>query len=222
MFYIVVQYELLQAGVEPGLMNASRVIEGKSGLEALLASPALTTITLYFLLFQGAVHFRRLQRETGLGTRSLRIALARLHAAGIVSREEAGNRVLYRARTGEPAWWDLRRLARDLAPAADVLRVALRGVEGLDGAFLFGSVARGADEAHSDLDVLVWGRRVDPVELSRRMLEVGALLDREANALLYVPEELERKVARGGFLDRVWSGEKIWLLGSADAVVGVS
>lgn len=60
------------------------------------------------------------------------------------------------------------------------LRAALRGYPGVRLALLFGSCARGHDDADSDIDLAVLGPRVDRLALAAH---VTAVLGREAQVL---------------------------------------
>ncbi|MBI4520957.1 MAG: nucleotidyltransferase domain-containing protein [Gemmatimonadetes bacterium] len=51
---------------------------------------------------------------------------------------------------------------------------------GLEGAFVYGSIARGDERSDSDVDVLLVGGIRDRVEVARRTMEAGALLVRGA------------------------------------------
>ncbi|MHB1544459.1 MAG: nucleotidyltransferase family protein [Gammaproteobacteria bacterium] len=105
---------------------------------------------------------------------------------------------------------------RKTSGLADVLRDALAPLsDRIDVAFVFGSVARGEEGSHSDVDLMVVGDAgFDEV--------VGVLhplherLGREVNAVVMKPAEFRRRARESSFVARVLSGKKLMLLGALD------
>lgn len=112
----------------------------RPGLAAVLVSPALAKLVLFFLVFQDAAPAtRELQRRTSLGSRSLQNELKRMLRFGWVRRAKDGRTVrIVRDRT-HAAWDYLSGLARTTA-LPEEWRAILRGNEDL-------RVARRADHA---------------------------------------------------------------------------
>ncbi|WP_420127786.1 nucleotidyltransferase domain-containing protein [Longimicrobium sp.] len=185
-------------------------------LAAVLASRALAAVVIYFVLHpDAALHFRALQRVTGVSSRSLQHEMTRLQSLGMVQRERDGRLVRYRAVTGHPRWSVLREMVRQFAEPAELLRVALADVPGIDAAFIYGSCARGDMHENSDIDVFVLGETLDMdtrIALAGETLEASVLLNREVNVSRYTREKLEAR-RTGGFLRSVLAGPKKWLVG---------
>lgn len=182
----------------------------------LLGSQAMRTLLVHFAMYpSSAIHLRALQRETGLGIRSLQTELARLVEMGLIRRADEGTHVRYAAEPSHPAWPALRTLIRSFVDVREVMRIALGPVAGIRAAFVFGSYARGTNTDESDVDVLVVGEGVTRGELARHAVEASMLLGREVNPLLYSPAEL-RKRARSGsaFANEVLHGPKMWIIGT--------
>lgn len=185
----------------------------------MLASGALARVVAHFVLRPGAaLHFRALQRATGVSSRSLQQELARLEELGMVRGERAGRLVRYRAVDDHPRWRVLREMVRAFAAPAELLRAVVLGAPGVEAAFLYGSFAReGAVDEGSDVDVMVVGNVDEPetrFALGEGALEAAALLGREVNLTRYTPERLAARRARGGrFLRSVLEGPKEWLVG---------
>jgi hypothetical protein len=74
------------------------------------------------------MHFRALQRHTGLGNRSLQDQLEKLIRWGVVTREDVGGTITYRSNLESPRWPALRALVRSFADPAEVLSEALADV----------------------------------------------------------------------------------------------
>jgi predicted nucleotidyltransferase len=102
-----------------------------------------------------------------------------------------------------------------------VLEKAL-GTKGIRTAFVFGSVARGEEEAHSDVDLMVIGD-VGLRELSRRLAGVSEMIGREVNPHALRPAEFSKRRASGDhFIASVMASPKIFVAGSEDDLAGAS
>ena len=83
-------------------------------------------------------------------------------------------------------------------------------------AFLFGSYARGTDDATSDIDLMVIGE-VSGRELANLLSSPRHALGREVNVVLMPPAEFREKVAGGSpFILDVLREPKIFLIAGED------
>jgi predicted nucleotidyltransferase len=186
-------------------------------LASVLASRALASVVIYFVLHpDAALHFRALQRVTGVSSRSLQHEMTRLERLGMVLRERDGRLVRYRAVTGHPRWAVLREMVRQFVEPEELLRVALADVAGIDAAFIYGSCARGDMHENSDIDVFALGDALKNLEtrlaLTERAVEASILLAREVNVTRYTRDKMETR-RTGSFLRSVLAGPKKWLVG---------
>lgn len=144
-----------------------------------------------------SLHVRELARLTNTSAGSLHRELVRLAEAGLITRSARGNQVLYQANRECPVFAELAGLFRKTGGMADVLREALTGLaERVRFALVFGSVARGTETSHSDVDVLVVG----DVEFTEVVIALHACqqtLGREVNPVVYSESEWRGRVARG-------------------------
>src|SRR5687768_3988131 len=114
-------------------IKPSRSRKPDESLALVLASRALAAVVIYFVLHPDKpLHFRALQRVTRVSSRSLQHEMARLETLGMVQREREGRLVRYRAVAGHPRWAVLREMVRQFADPAELLRVALADVPGLE------------------------------------------------------------------------------------------
>lgn len=159
-------------------------------------------------------HLREIARATNTQPGTLRRELAQLADAGVLSREKVGNLVRYQADQACPIYDELRGILKKTAGVADVLREGLASLsDKISVAFVFGSVASGAERRSSDIDIMVVG--------SASFEEVvGALhssqeeLRREINPNVYSLAEFKKKAKeKGSFLARVLNGPKLFILG---------
>ena len=195
----------------------------------LLASPALCRLVTHYVLHpQADLHFHGLKRVTGLPNRSLQLELARLERLGLIMRKADGRLVRYVLQADVPRWRALREMIRQFVEPADVLRVALANVAGIDVAFVYGSFARRHDVTpDSDVDVFVVSSQIDQpamrTAVAAELLEVSGLLHREVNASRYTPSRLAGKIAEHSrFIATVLAGEKDWIIGGPAALAAVA
>lgn len=195
------------------------------GLGSIVGSQALGRLILHFAVHpDAAMHFRALQRHTGLGNRSLQQQLAKLAEWGVVAREEAGGTVTFRANPESPRWAALRELVRFFADPAEVLSEALADVSGIDAAFIFGSSARGEAREDSDVDLFILGDAIPAAKLGRATSTAAILLDREVDVKRFTRAKLERVLENGdtGFARSALKGPKRWVVGSDSELVGIA
>lgn len=143
-------------------------------------------------------HLRELARITGSHAGTLVRELDKLTSAGLLHRSEVGNQVHYRANRDCFLFDDLAAIFRKTHGVVPLLREALLPyAQDIFSAWVFGSVASGADVSGSDIDLLVLGD-VGFADLVRAVHPVQELLQREVNPVLY---------ARGEFLRRLHAGD---------------
>lgn len=162
------------------------------------------------------MHFRALQRHTQLGNRSLQQELRKLIGWELVTREEENQVVSFRSIPSSPRWESLRQLVRAFADPAEVLSEALRDVDGVEAAFVFGSTARGEARDDSDVDLFILGDNIPAAKLGRATSAAAILLDREVDVKRFTRSKLARVLQQGdsGFVTSALSGPKRWVVGS--------
>jgi DNA-binding transcriptional ArsR family regulator len=164
---------------------------------------------------EAALHVRELARLTGVSPGSLHRELRALADMGLLLREEEGRQVYYRANTQCPVFEDLAGLLRKTAGLVDVLREALAPIaDKVEEAFVYGSMARGTEHAHSDVDLLVIGN-LEFADVVLALAAAQGTLRREINPTVFTRAEFERKRKQGdSFVAQVWRGPKLRVLGS--------
>ena len=178
---------------------------------------------LLFVPPASAFYLREMARMTGISTGALQKELDQLVAAGLVSRERDGNRVTYRADETHPVFDELSGLVNKTCGVAALLEQALRPLSAkIEYAVLFGSFAKGSDQARSDIDLLVVGG-VSLLELSKAVQVVEKRISREVNVRLYdLLEVRQRYRERDRFLTGVIEGPHVSLLGDFDGIADVA
>ncbi len=196
-------------------------MQQRSSLAALFPSLAMARLVVFFLVHPGArLHLRELMRHTGLPSASIQAELRRLTGLGALKREDERGHTFYAADEGHAAWraWIL--LLRACARPADVLREALVDASGIDGAFVFGSVARNDAGPASDIDVLLVGDDTARQQAGRVLSDASVLIDRDLDVVGYAQDELRARLRSGNaFIQRILEGPKEWLRGH-DGIIG--
>jgi predicted nucleotidyltransferase len=150
-----------------------------------------------------------------IGRGTVQRELKNLTDAGIIIREVQGRQVYYHANEKCPIFNELKSIVRKTFGVADVIRQALASSERkIRVAFIFGSVARSADDRRSDIDLMVVGRMSfgDVVSLLGPAEET---LGREVNPVVYPIAEFQKKVKDDHhFVKTVLEEEKIFVIGS--------
>ena len=113
-----------------------------------------------------------------------------------------------------PGYDELTGLLRKTAGLVDVLRDALLPLATqVEQAFVYGSMARGDEHAHSDVDLMVIGD-LGFTDVVLALAAAQATLRREINPTVMSRAEFERKLQDAdGFVAQVWRGAKLWVVG---------
>ncbi len=150
------------------------------------------------------------------GTGAVQRELAGLSEAGLLTVRKQGNQKHYQANASAPVFAELRSLVLKTMGLADVLRAALAPLAAqIDAAFIYGSVARQQDTAHSDVDVMIVSSTLGYGEVFGALESATVSLGRKVNPTLYTPADWTKRVEQdSAFVTRVWQQPKIWLIGN--------
>jgi DNA-binding transcriptional ArsR family regulator len=185
-------------------------------LPDILSSRARAEIfRLLFGVSAQELHMRELERQSGLALGTIQQELKKLEGMELLAARRDGNRVYYSANTTHPLYRDIRNLVLKTSGLVEVLREALSS-EGIDLAFVFGSVARGEEGAEGDVDMIVIAD-VGLAALSALLSGVSEKLGREVNPHVMGRDEFKRRLQSGDhFLSRVMGSPKLFVVGDED------
>lgn len=188
--------------------------------DALFTLSQQKVLGLLFTQADRQFHVNEMLRLTGAGKGALQRELARLEAAGLVGVAKGGNQKRYQANREAPIFEELRGIVLKTFGLAYILRKALSPVaDRVRAAFVFRSVAKGADHAGSDVDVLVISDALSYGDVLAALEPAEAGLGRKVNPAIYTLADWQRRRAEGNaFVSRVMEGAKVWLLGDEDAL----
>lgn len=159
-----------------------------------------------------------------IGRGTVQRELKNLTDTGIIIREVQGRQVYYRANAQCPIFNELKSIVRKTFGVADVLRQSLAPkADKVRVAFIFGSVARSADDRRSDIDLLVVGN-ITFGEVVDLISTAEGTLNRELNPVVYTLSEFNKRLSENHyFISDILSGEKIFIVGDENelqALVG--
>lgn len=176
------------------------------------------------LLFAGPddeLHVREIQRRTGFNDRAIRQELANLAALDLIAPRRDGNRLYYAARREHPLYADIRGMALKTSGLVDVLRGALTSKK-ISIAFVFGSIARGAEKAESDVDLMILGA-LSLRDVTRLLSGVSERIGREINPHVLTREEFRRRVTgKDHFLTSVLKEPRLFVVGDERDLAGLA
>ncbi|MBW1878096.1 MAG: nucleotidyltransferase domain-containing protein [Deltaproteobacteria bacterium] len=168
-------------------------------------------------------YLRELIRIVNKGQGGVQREISRLVASGLVSAEKSGGRTYYSANKEGTIFAELSAIISKTVGVLAALRQALSNVDGIDFAFVFGSVARGRARPDSDVDLAVIGQ-VRFRDVIAAIAPVQLRLGREINPVVYSAEEFSRRYdERDHFICELAQTDKQFLVGERDdlaAVVG--
>lgn len=159
------------------------------------------------------LYLRQLERLSGFAVSTVSQELRRLASFGLIRETRDGNRTYYQAAKEHPLYPDIRNIVLKTSGLADLLREALHG-QPVDMAFVFGSVARGEERAHSDIDLLVIGS-IGLRQLSKQFEGIAEKIGREINPVVLSGEEFRRRLRENDhFLVSVLASPRLFVIGN--------
>jgi predicted nucleotidyltransferase len=167
-------------------------------------------------------HVRELERMTGISAGSLHRELRAMAESGLLLREKVGNLVFYRPDTGCPIYEELAAIFRKTLGLVALLRDALAELsDGIEFAFVFGSMASGEQKAGSDVDICVLGD-VSLLDVVKALSSVQETLRRDMNpVVMTVKKFLRQSAKRDRFVTRLMSETKLFVTGNEDELAAL-
>ena len=142
--------------------------------------------------------------------------LRRLEQMGIVISEKRANLKYYKINQNCPFYGDLKGLFLKTVGAPGEIKKALRHVEGIETAFIYGSLAKGEEVSGSGIDLFLVGN-IDENKLLEMVPNLESKLGSEINWTIYGLEEFRRKKKQGNqFVNTLMEESKLVLLGNPD------
>jgi predicted nucleotidyltransferase len=155
-------------------------------------------------------------RNVRSGTGAVDRELSRLAHSGLVTVERIGNQKHYRANRESPIFEELHRIVLKTVGLTEPLRQSLAPSAGkIKAAFVYGSVAKGADTARSDIDLIVIGDDLTYTDLYEGLQKAENTLCRRVNPTVLSPEDWKRKARhKDSIISKLIEQPKIFIFGS--------
>lgn len=167
--------------------------------------------------FQGGEIIRMAKSGTGAVHRQL----TTLEASGLVTITRIGNQKHYQANPDAPVFEELCGLIRKTVGLRVPIMKALEPYrDQIDVAFIYGSVAKETDTAKSDIDLMIFGDKLDYVVIYKAIEEAESVLNRHLNPTLTTMAEWRKKFAKKNpFIVNVMERPKLFIYGSENDLV---
>jgi uncharacterized protein len=176
---------------------------------------------IFRLLFNGnksAIHLRDLQRKSQLSIGTIQKEIGHLKELDLVIPERDGNRLYYTANTSHPLYKDICGLVEKTSGIVEKLKDVLGKIKEVECAFIFGSLAKGEEKSHSDIDLIIIGD-VGQRALSSKFKEVTEQTEREINPHIYSMKSWKDKLKKKDhFIKTILNDKKIFLIGDKDVI----
>jgi predicted nucleotidyltransferase len=156
-------------------------------------------------------------RNIRSGTGAVERELSRLERSGLVSVERIGNQKHFRANRASPIFPELHGLVQKTIGLKEPLRRSLEPyADKIKTAFVYGSVAKQADTARSDIDLLIIGEKnLTYSDLYAGLHEAESTLGRPVNPTILEIEDWRRKrTQKNSFIEKIGNQPKIFIFGS--------
>ena len=185
-------------------------------MQALSRSRVRDRILLEFFLRPGTrLHVREMARRVGASPPAVSEELRRLAELGVLRTEPVGRSLVYFVDERSPLVPELRGLVQKTIGVPALLQQALDGLEGVEGAYIFGSHASGRESGSSNVDLLVLGRP-DRTALSERLASVERTIRRDINVITTTAAQMRGKLDSGDpFWKRIIAEPLITITGKA-------
>jgi predicted nucleotidyltransferase len=204
-----------------GLRSRARKPRRRSLADALLTKTQQRILGALFGQPTRSFYASELIREAGTGSGAAQRELAKLEEGGLLLTRRVGNQKHYQANPESPLFADLRNIVLKTVGLVEPLRQALKPIESeIRKAFVYGSVAKGSDQAASDIDLMVVSDTLTYGDVFGALDKVSRALGRTVNPTVYSDAEFsKRRKTDNAFVTRVLEGPKVWVIGVGDSVL---
>ncbi len=162
---------------------------------------------------QQSFYLNELVRLAGVGKGSVKRELEKLCAAGLLTVTRIGNQNHYQANAENPIFEELKGITQKSFGLVDIVDSALGSLlEQVDLALIYGSMAKGAEHAGSDIDLLLVSNSLSYGSVMEVLVPAEVQLGRTINPTLYTPQEFaERKHKQQHFITRLMEQKVLWI-----------
>jgi uncharacterized protein len=159
-------------------------------------------------------YLREIARRAGTGIGATQRELRQLTGAGLIQGVRRGHQIYYQANRKNPIFAELKSILAKTSGIRDILDEVLAPLaDRIKLAFVYGSIARGAETASSDVDLMVVGE-VSFADVVSVLSQSETKLGREVNPTVYGSSEFREKLGvKNHFLSTVAKDKKLFVIG---------
>jgi predicted nucleotidyltransferase len=196
--------------------NMGTMPEAISLSNALFSKVQQRVLALIFTHPERSFYTSEIVRNVHSGVGAVERELSKLERSGLVSVERIGNQKHYRANQAAPIFEELRGLVEKTVGLAEPIKKSFEPYANtIKTAFVYGSVAKETDTAHSDIDLMVIGDDLNYSDLYAAAQRAEGKLRRKVNPLFLSLKDWQRKASdRGSVVSKISSSPKIFIIGS--------
>ena len=178
-----------------------------------LRSKARNKILNYFFLNESRkVYVNELARILETDPKNLYRTLLELEKTGILSSEFQGKERFFFSNRKNLFYKNYKALFLKTAGIESLLRDCLKKIPGLSESYIFGSYAKNAMDARSDIDLLLIGEH-SVIEVQKVLYPLQKQLGREINTVHMKQKELEtRKKLKNSFIAGIFKNQTVKIL----------
>lgn len=167
-------------------------------------------------------YLNEIVRLAGVGKGAVSRELIRMLEAGLLTKSRIGNQNHFQANKQCPIYAELRGIVRKTFGIVDVIHHALLALDKkIDYAFIYGSIAKGEDNANSDIDLLLVSDSLEFVDVMKALIDIEASLGRPINPSIYTSKQIKNKLkSKNAFISRIMEQDKLWIKGNQDDLKG--
>lgn len=168
-------------------------------------------------------YLNEIVRLAGVGKGTVNRELIRMQESGLLTVTRIGNQNHFQANKQCPIYDELKGIVRKTFGIADVIHYALLPIEEkIDYAFVYGSIAKGEDNADSDIDLMVVSGSLSYADVMNVLIGTEQSLGRTVNPSIYTARQIKDKLkSKDSFISRVMKQDKLWIKGGQDDIKGI-
>jgi predicted nucleotidyltransferase len=173
-------------------------------------------LTHYFANRSASHYVRELAALLQVDPTNISRELRRQEREGLFRSELRGNQKYFSLNRDYPLLKEVSKILQNTIGVIPTVTQALKQIPGTRAAYLYGSFAKGEQDAQSDIDILIVGDP-PPTALAATTRQLEKLLNREVNYSVIGQSELKRRLAKDDpFLTDIWNGRRVELLSKDD------
>lgn len=186
-------------------------------LDVLLTKTKQQILSATLLQPERSWYLVELARHLRVQPSSLQRELRQLTEAGVLKRQQNGNRVYFQADKTCPVFSELAQILFKTVGVVEALQKALEPLKDqIDLAFIYGSIAVSAEKSMSDIDLMVVGS-ASLSQIAPLLRDLERQLGRAINPTVYRRDEfIQRVQEENHFLKSVLRNEPLFIKGGPD------